>query len=156
MKYTIVELAKMFGISTCVIQHYRKLGIITPVGRGTRNMLIFDEEAVKAIQIKRKGIKFKTTNLRKPSKCWTCLNAYGNKCPWASKGLPVPGWKAEKLILTGMKRPSYNVNSCPLYEREKFYIDEKGIKRRVNTVPEMNERDNLDILDLYQNSKKFL
>lgn len=62
----------------------------------------------------------------KPTLCWDCRNATDkDKCPWAGKSIPVPGWVAthNKLKVVGKGGDavdSYHVTSCPLFDRDSF------------------------------------
>jgi hypothetical protein len=61
--------------------------------------------------------------------CWTCKKAV-NGCIWSKRFDPVPGWKAEKTIITGNGEPydSYKISYCPEYEKEeRGSKNEKGI-----------------------------
>lgn len=60
-----------------------------------------------------------------PTICWECEWAGGKdeKCPWANKFEPVPGWKAipTKILIQGNTEgrhhiDSYDVYECPLFE----------------------------------------
>lgn len=60
---------------------------------------------------------------KKDTLCWTCQWAAGKeeKCPWANKFQPVPGWKAVPTKITIAERKcgyieSFAVSECPLYE----------------------------------------
>ena len=67
--------------------------------------------------------------------CWSCKKATcseGHLCSWATNGIPVKGWVAEKGTLIKISlgtsktkfryEQSYCVQQCPLYEEDsKFY-----------------------------------
>lgn len=56
--------------------------------------------------------------------CWACRRAAGpDMCPWARRGQPVPGWRAEPTVIKMGGRAdgishSYKVMECPLYEKD--------------------------------------
>lgn len=60
--------------------------------------------------------------LAKDTLCWTCKKATGGgDCPWANHFKPVDGWDATPTYIktVGKVEPSYIVNECPLFERDK-------------------------------------
>lgn len=56
--------------------------------------------------------------------CWDCANACGG-CSWSAKGEPVPGWKAEPVIIRNhlnrgsenFSAKSFKIYSCPKFRR---------------------------------------
>ena len=56
--------------------------------------------------------------------CWDCANACGG-CSWSEKGEPVPGWKAEPIIIRNnmgrdpddFSAKSYRIYACPKFRR---------------------------------------
>lgn len=73
--------------------------------------------------------------------CWECSKgAAGSDCPWANNLQPVPGWDAKEVIVkhnqwsykkNGKKVhrvteiKSYEIYSCPLYEKQEPKTDEE-------------------------------
>lgn len=65
----------------------------------------------------------------KSTLCWKCKWATGleNKCPWASKGQAVKGWKAKRRDMVVANNgaceeyviESYIVIKCPLFEPDR-------------------------------------
>ena len=55
---------------------------------------------------------------RKKSICIDCVRS-GGSCSWSSRCEPVEGWEADYIGGGGGRLPSYCVNSCPLFEKEK-------------------------------------
>ena len=65
--------------------------------------------------------------------CWNCkraTNGEGFECPWAARGKPVKGWKAEEGAIFEIpihnshgfrEEQSYIVLECPLYIKDKKY-----------------------------------
>lgn len=59
----------------------------------------------------------------KKTLCWTCINAYANKCPYHSQWhTPVPGWTIERSFVMVDNGPNNKtleevpcVIKCPLY-----------------------------------------
>ena len=55
------------------------------------------------------------------NKCGRCIHATNSdKCPWATRFEPVPGWVAEKTVISpnqDYRVESYYIKACPLYER---------------------------------------
>lgn len=57
--------------------------------------------------------------------CWDCANAYGG-CSWSAKGEPVPGWKAEPVIIRNnlnrdpddFSAKSFKIYACPLFRAD--------------------------------------
>ena len=57
--------------------------------------------------------------------CWDCANACGG-CSWSAKGEPVPGWKAEPVIIRNnlnrdpenFSAKSYKIYDCPLFRAD--------------------------------------
>lgn len=55
--------------------------------------------------------------------CCYCKNFYS--CDWSKHGKPIPGWEATPNVIkcTGEREiKSYNIKSCPLFERDRFDI----------------------------------
>lgn len=139
MRYTGKELAEMFGVSEITVHYWKRIGLIEQVGTGKNRKCLYDERAVQAVQQNRQK-RAVTLNREqmKESLCWTCIRAYG-ACSWSSKARqPVQGWRARKIHLQGYAMRTYKVLKCPLYEKELFERDEKGVKRRVNEIPMRN------------------
>lgn len=79
-------------------------------------------------------IKGNGKELKWKQPCWECSKgAAGGNCPWANSFQPVPGWDAKEVIVkhnqwsykkNGKKVhrvteiKSYEIYSCPLYEKE--------------------------------------
>lgn len=70
--------------------------------------------------------------------CWSCKRACGG-CAWSKKFEPVEGWNAEETLVKNwkywkrrdgvkMSKPeytkSYVVKSCPLYQRERRFVND--------------------------------
>lgn len=82
---------------------------------------------------------------KKDSLCWFCKHADGcdGKCCWATKGQPLPNWKAEEgglyNIVTGRnengpiseKQRGYFVHECPLFDRKHEFLDFGGVIKKV-------------------------
>ena len=49
--------------------------------------------------------------------CWTCRNAYADRCCWMRNCTPVEGWVAERISIKFKIyfTPSYLVRECPNY-----------------------------------------
>ncbi len=62
--------------------------------------------------------KFEKANCGFASKslCWKCSRATGF-CPWSREFEPVQGWDAVQTTVDGIE--SYEVKSCPLFEKDK-------------------------------------
>ena len=159
--YTTKQLAEICGISEYMIRNYRNNQIIEPAQRkGLRNY--YDDSAIAKIKAFRADMK-----QNKPIKntvapdctgtiCWQCIHTYGTACSWMAAHIPVDGWTATKVFMYNGRVVSYKVKSCPNFEKELFEVGKDGIKRRINTVPEMRKVRAIDILDLYHRSKKFI
>lgn len=86
------------------------------------------------------------------SLCWQCEWAAGKdeKCPWATKFEPVPGWKAKKTKIlrqgwkaTAKKREyidSFDVYECPLFEL--MYEIKAGIVANAGKVRKSTPKNN--------------
>ena len=58
---------------------------------------------------------------RERTLCWRCQNY--STCSW-SRGKPVKGWKAEKVVIDirqGYPINSYRVTKCPEFKQDKVY-----------------------------------
>ncbi len=57
--------------------------------------------------------------------CWDCINACGG-CSWSANGEPVPGWKAEPVIIRNnmgrdpddFSAKSYRIYACPQFRAD--------------------------------------
>jgi hypothetical protein len=79
------------------------------------------------------------------------LKAY-NGCNWSRNYKPVLGWDAKRVKINDYAgKEVYKVKACPEFEEELFYIDENGVKRRVNEVP-----DEWKVKDRFTNLYEFL
>lgn len=88
-------------------------------------------------------------------KCKCCTNPPGTNCPWADRGEPVPGWKADKgkvfYLEVGPRvfkeAQSYTVKECPLFEKAEEFstMDDvyQAISRDLNITP-ISAKNNLD------------
>lgn len=168
MKYSTNMLAEIVKLSAGTIWEYKKKGIITPIGK-EGGWDVYNDSAVKAIREHRRATKEKrkVQRLRREMKkkpapdctgtiCWQCIHTYGTACSWMAAHIPVDGWEADKVFMYNGRVVSYKVKSCPNFEKELFEVGKDGIKRRINTVPEMRKVRATDILDLYHRSKKFI
>lgn len=159
--YTTKQLAEICGISEYMIRNYRINQIIEPAQRkGLINY--YDDSAIAKIKAFRADMK-----QNKPIKntvapdctgtiCWQCIHTYGTACSWMAAHIPVDGWTATKVFMYNGRVVSYKVKSCPNFEKELFEVGKDGIKRRINTVPEMLKHNSINIMDLYHKSRKFL
>lgn len=168
MKYSTNMLAEIVKLSAGTIWEYKKKGIITPIGK-EGGWDVYNDSAVKAIREYRRAIKEKrkVQRLRREMKkkpapdctgtiCWQCIHTYGTACSWATAKIPVKGWVATPIKSVNYQGTSYKVKECPNFEKELFEVGADGIKRRVNTVPEMLKSRPIDVLDLYHRSKRFI
>ena len=168
MRYSTGMLADKVGLSAETIREYKKKGIITPIGSEC-NRYIYNDSAVQAIKEYRRAIKEKRKlqRLRRKMKkkpapdctgtiCWQCIHTYGTACSWATAKIPVKGWVATPIQSVNYQGTSYKVKECPNFEKELFEVGKDGIKRRVNTVPEMLKIRPIDVLDLYHRSKRYI
>ena len=56
--------------------------------------------------------------------CWDCANACGG-CSWSARGEPIPGWKAEPVIIRNhldrgpenFSAKSFKIYACPQFTR---------------------------------------
>ena len=161
MKYTTKQLAEICGISEYVVKNYRNNRIIEPVQKsGSRNF--YDDSAIAKIKTfradmkRRKLVKNTTAPNCTGTICWQCIHTYGTACSWATAKIPVKGWVATPVKSVNYQGTSYKVKECPNFEKELFEVGKDGIKRRVNTVPEMLKSRPIDVLDLYHRSKRFI
>ena len=55
------------------------------------------------------------------NKCARCIHSTNSdKCPWATRFDPVPGWDAVPTVLSAnqsYRQGSYHIKFCPLYEK---------------------------------------
>ena len=138
--YSTKDVAFMFerGVQTVLTWVWR--GLIIPVKIGNRNyykgeelIALLESGNVRKLKrpIRKRGVCEKRTSI-----CEECLKAF-NGCSWSRDGKPIPGWNAKRVNINEYKdKEVYRVNACPEFEEERFYTDEKGIRRRVNEVPE--------------------
>lgn len=138
MEYTAKELAEHFDVVISTIHNWNQRGIIHVVRKVKDKksvIYLYDEKSIEAIKnYLASKVMTKQVNHAQETLCWTCINAYGG-CSWSSKARkPVKGWKAKAIKLQGYPESTYKVLKCPLYEKELFRRDKKGVKRRVNAV----------------------
>ncbi len=136
--YSTSEVADIFGKCDNTVINWVGKGYIKPKRIGNKNY--YDgEDVIKLLESglvrKPKKPKRKRGNLeKKTSICEECIKLF-NGCVWAREHKPVPGWDAERIRIKDYKdKEVYRVNACPEFEQERFYIDENGVKRRVNEV----------------------
>ncbi len=138
--YSTQDVGAMLGKSTQTILTWVWKGFIKPVHIGAKNYYkgenLLELLQNRTVRKRRKPKRKKGAGERQTSICEDCLKAF-NGCSWSREQKPVLGWDAKKLDIKEYKdRDVYRVFGCPEFEQEKFYVDENGIKRRVNEVPE--------------------
>lgn len=153
MLYTVTMISKKTGIPRSTISRWALDGFLTPVHRaGRQKRMLFPDRVFRQIEAHRARAEKRDRPISNSTLCWSCINTYGKKCSWAYLKKPVCGWQAKEVHLKAYDEPTYLVLKCPLYEKEQFYTDRHGIRRRVNTVPEMQSRNGIDILDFFKKS----
>lgn len=134
--FDLKNTAILLGCGTATIHRMVKHGIIT--GKKVGHRRIFTEKELLDAQeyLARRSRQKKNIGGRPSgvgSLCWECLRAY-NGCPWSREKKPVPGWKA--IPAENYYDNAFIVCDCPLFWKEVFVVDDKGVKHRVNEIPE--------------------
>ena len=70
--------------------------------------------------------------------CWSCQNAYANKCCWFRDFTPVEGWGATPSICDKVNYDgniklvhSFEIHSCPNYVSDKIKTRKKKTMKRL-------------------------